>query len=497
MLRNTLQELNSKDCEVDERGKMHINHLRELAFEIQSLNRKDQHLMEYFLNQIRTICRDFILKDCCIELDADVSVENYPHFLSIRQKVTEDVALKLETICSSSTTSITEDFLSIVPFLIQAIKGIFRKENHQIVQNGLRGLSKESVSQHESKIRDAFLNKDIFRFVYEVCGVLESLCLNNCDKHSTEEIESWGESLAILNLSEFLKKFFQSRQDGKLHKRLQLFSRSLKRISKDVHKIKEIEMRYVYNVALNLIKFATFDPSKLVRFEITDSTNSPVTCYSEVIKYDRPHDTFSQQFEIRKGSKDELQLGATARVHLDGRIRNVGAFESVIVLPSSSGEELDRFPISTLPVAVRTERTDSGDLRVVLSSTRKKSISEALCVLQRELVDHIVDKGQVEITESHLKLCCFFEAVGLVRLRLLYKWRSEAISVDSKDFVAIGESPAIDLSTSASDSSKKKCKACQLQIQVVHWRLNWLLFQLQAVQLTTMETLLWTRRQLR
>ena len=446
------------DCEVDERGEMHINHLRELAFEIQSLNRKDQHLMEYFANQIRTICRDFILKDCCIELDADVSVENYPHFLSIRQQVTEDVALKLETICSSSTTSINEDFLSIVPFLIQAIKDIFRKRNHLIVQNGLKGLPKESVSQHKSKVRDAFLNKDIFRLVYEVCRVLESLCFNNCDKHSTEEIENWSESLGIWNMSEFLKKFFQTRQDGKLHKRLQLFSRSLRRISEDVHKIEEIEMRYVYNVSLNLIKFATFDPSKLVRFEITDSANSPVTCYSEAIKHDRPHDTFSQQFEIRKGSEYELQLRATARVHLDGRIHNVGAFESVIVLPSSSVEELDRFPISTLPAAVITERTVSGNLRVVLSSTRKKAISEALCVLQREFGDGIVDKGQVEIAESHLKLRCFFEAVGLVRLRLLYKWRSEAISLDSRDFVAIGESSTTDPSTSASDSGKKKCK---------------------------------------
>ena len=433
---------------------MHINHLRELAFEIQSLNRKDQHLMEYFHNQIRTICRDFILRDCCIELDADVSVENYPHFLSIRQQVTEDIALKLETICSSQTTSINEDFLSIVPFLIQAVKEIFRKENRLIVQNGLRGLPKESVSQHESKVRDAFLNKDIFRLVYQVCRVLESLCLNNCDKHSTEEIEKWSESVGIWNMSEFLKKFFQSRQDGKLHKRLQLFSRSLRRILEDVHKVKEIEMRYFYNVSLNLIKFATFDPSKLVRFEITDSTYSPVTCYSEAIKYDRPHDTFSQQFEIRKGSEDQLQLRATARVHLDGRIRNVGAFESVIVLPSSRGEELDHFPISTLPAAVRLERTASGNIRVVLSSTCKNTISETLCVLQRELGDDIVDQGQVEIAESYLKLRCLFEAVGLVRLRLLYKWRSEAISVDSKDFVAIGESSATDPSTSASDSSR-------------------------------------------
>ena len=218
---------------------MHINHLRELASEIQSLNRKDQHLMEYFANQIRTICRDFILKDCCIELDADVSVENYPHFLSIRQQITEYVALKLETICSSSTTSINEDFLSIVPFLIQAIKDIFRKGNHLVVQNGLRGLPKESVSQHESKVRDAFLNKDIFRLVYEVCRVLGSLCLNNCENHSAEEINNWSESAGIWTMSEFLKKYFQSRQDGKLHKRLQLFSRSLGRILEDVHKTRE------------------------------------------------------------------------------------------------------------------------------------------------------------------------------------------------------------------------------------------------------------------
>ena len=441
-----------QDCEVDERGKMHIDHLRELAVEIQSLNREDPHLMEYFSMQIRTLCRDSILKDCCIELDADVSVENYPRFLSIRQQVTEDVALKLETICSSSTTSIIEDFFSMVPFLIQAIKDIFRKENHLTVQNGLRGLPKESVSQHESKVRDAFRNKDIFRLVYEVCRVLESLCLNNCEKHSTEEIENWSESLGIWNMAEFLRKFFQSRQDGKLHKRLQLFSRSLRRISEDVRKIKEIEMRYFYNVSLNLIKFATFDPSKLVRFEITDSTNSPVTCYSEAIKYDRPHDTFSQQFEVRKESEDELELGATARVHLDGRIRKVGAFESAIVLSPSSEEELASFPISTPQVAVKRERTGSGNLRVLLSSTRRKTISEALCVLQRELGDDIVDRGQVKIAESHLKVCCFFEAVGLVRLRLLYKWRSEAISVESKDFVVIGESSAADPSTSASDS---------------------------------------------
>ena len=106
----------------------------------------------------------------------------------------------------------------------------------------------------------------------------------------------------------------------------------------------------------------------------------------------------------------------------------------------------------TLPVAVKTERTDSGLQRVVLSSTNRKIISEALCVLQKELGDNIVDGGQ--ITESPLTVCCFVEAVGMVRLRLLYKWRSEAISVDSKDFVAIaGESSSTDACTSVSDLS--------------------------------------------
>ena len=438
---------------MDERGTMHINHLRELAFKFESRNHHDPHLMEYFSNEMTSLC-DSILKDCCIELDAEVSVENYPCFLSIRKQVTEDVALKLETICSSSTRSINQDFFAVAPFLVQAIKDIFRKENPQsVVQNGLKGLPKEIVSQHESNVRDAFLKKDILKLVYEVCGILESLCLNNCGKHSTEDIEKWSESLGIWNMCEFLKESFTSLQDSKLHKRLQLFSRSLRRITQDVSKIKEIEMRNFYNVSLNLIKFATFDPSKLLGFEITDCTYSPVTCYSEAIKYDRPHDTFSQQFEVRKESEGELRLRAIARVHLDGRTRKVGAFESVFVLPMSSKEKLANCPIFSLPVAVKTERTDSGDLRVVLSSTSRKIISETLCVLQRELGDDIADGEQIEITESHLTVCCFVEAGEMVRLRLLYKWRSEAISVDSKDFVAIGQSSSTDTSTSASDSS--------------------------------------------
>lgn len=425
---------------------MHINHLRELAFNVESLNRDDPHLMKHFSDEITTLCNS-ILKDCCIELDAEISVGNYPRFLFLHQQVTDDVALKLETICSSSTKSSKEDFFSIAHFLVQAIKEIFRKEKNQsVVQNGLRGLPKETVSQFESNVRDAFLKKDILKLLYEVCGVLASLCRNNCKRHSTEEIDNWCESLAIWHMCDFLKEFFQSRQDGKLHKRLKLFSRSLRRITQDVGKIKEIELRDFYNVSLNLIKFATFNPSKLVRFEITGSANPPVTHFSEDINYDSLHDMYSQQFEFRKETEDELRLGAIARVYLDGKIHDVGAFESVFVLPMSKEKLLNRLMFS-LPVVVKLERTDSGDFRVVLSSTSRKNISEALRVLQRELGEDIGHGTQIDIAESHLTLCCSGEAVGTVRLRLQYKWRAEAISVDSKDFSASGES-----SSDASDS---------------------------------------------
>ena len=419
---------------------MHINHLRELAFKIARMNREDLHLMEYFTNQIKTLC-NFILKDCCIEMNAEVTIESYPRFLSFHQLVTDDVAVTLEKICSSSTRSINEDFFCVLPFLIQAIKEIFRKESPSVVQNGLKGLPKEIVSLHECHVRDAFQNKDILKLMYEVCSVLKHLCVRNCSKQSTDEIDVWSESLGIWNMADCLKSFFQSQQDSKLHKRLQLLSRSLGRIAADIGNVKEIELRYFYHVSLNLIEFATFDPSKLVRFEITNSTNCPITGYSGGLKYDSSHGTFSQKFEIRKESENALQLDAVARVNLDGQIRVVGAFQSVIMLPPSSEEHFERYVSrGTLPVAIKRERSDSGNVRVVLCSTRREDISEALSLLQTSLGEDLVDGEQLKVTVSHLTVRCFAEAGKVVSLRLIYKWESDAISIESKDFMAIADS---------------------------------------------------------
>ena len=418
---------------------MHINHLRELAFQIARTNREDLHSMD-FTNQIRTLC-NFILKDCCIEMNAEVTIESYPRFLSFHQRVTDDVAVTLEKICSSSTRSINTDFFCVLPFLIQAIKEIFREERPSVVQNGLKGLPKEIVSIHECHVQDAFQSKDILKLMYEVCSVLKHLCLRNCSKQSAEEIDVWSESLGIWNMSDCLKSFFQDRQDSKLHKRLQLLSRFLGRIAADNGNVTEIELRYFYHVSLNLIKFATFDPSKLVRFEITNSTNCPITSYSEGLKYDMPHDTFSQQFEIRKESEDALQLDAVARVHLGGQIRVIGSFQSVIMLPPSSVEHFERYVSrATLPVTIKRKRSDSGILRVVLCSTGRENISKALSLLQRSLGDDLVDGEQLTVTESHLTVRCFAEAGKVVSLRLIYKWDSDAIYVESKDFICIADS---------------------------------------------------------
>ena len=429
------------DYGVSERGKMHINHLRELAFKIQGLRHENPHMKEYFTDQIKSLCNS-ILKDCCVEVDAEASIENHSRFLYFHQRVSEDVAQKLERICSPSASAVNEMFFSVVPFFIQAIKEIFRNENPLNAQNGLKGLTEDILHQHEANVRDALKNKDILRLLDEVCSILENLCLNNCSNLSTD-IEAWRESVDILNMLESLKHFFQSRQEGNLLRRLQLFSRSRRKIYKDIsnHDVKEIDVRYFYDVSLTLIKFARFDPSKLVRFELTDTTNSPVNCHKEAIKYDRPRDTYSQHFELRKESEDELQLGAIAHVHLDGRVRKVGAFQSMITLPPSGEEKLARCS-TTLPVAVKRERTDSGNLRAFLYSTSRKNISEALMLLQRDLGDEMVDRDQVEIKESHLTMRCFVEAGRVVRLRLVYKWQSEAISVYSKEFVAFADPPA-------------------------------------------------------
>ena len=434
---------------------MHVRHLRDLATKIVGLQHENADLTKHFSNKIQSLCKS-VLRDCCIELedstkgvDRAASSPNHVDYLEMRRPTPKEVVRNYQQMCSSSAECITEPFLTIVPHLIQTIKEIFVLEKISQVQNGLRGLSDQTLEQYVSKVRDVGRNNRVRQLVCEVCKILEQLCLENCGKLPTAEIEKWGKSLALLSMLEFLKPFFHDQhclQNVRLHKRLELFSGHLRDIMSDVVDVAdEVFGRDFCNVSLSLILFAKFDPSKLVRFEVTDLTNAPLTCnIIENTEYDRRQDTFSQRFQIRKESEDELQLHASACVHIDGRVRKMGAFQSVIML-SASGEGVFDKCVSRLRNVAMVKQKEGGSetLRVVLYSTQKEKLGEALNVLRRDVGDDLVDLKNSKITQCHLTMRSVTAKEGdVLTLCLVYKWGSEAVILDSNDFVPFADSSA-------------------------------------------------------
>ena len=433
---------------------MHVRHLRELATKLSGLQRENAELMKYFSVKIQTLCK-MALRDCCMEKEDSVEgiervvlYTNPVGYLEIHRAIPKDIAQKYQQVCSSSEESIIKIFLAIVPNLIQSIKEIFADKSISEEQNGLRGLSEDTLEQFLSNVRDAEKNRRIRQLVCVVCEILEGLCLENCGKQPTTEIANWGETLAIPPMLSFLKPFFQNHKQGiRLHKRLELFSKRLKDIMSDqVDTADEVFIRDISNLTLSLIHFAKFSPSKLVRFELTGSKNSPVTCdrasNNDNIHYDRHHETFSQWFEIRKESEEGLRLHANALVHVDGRICKKGAFQSVITINASAEESFDACMTHFIDVtAVKLKDNDSENLRVVLCSTQKEKVTEVLEVLKRELSEEVADFSQSEVTQCHLTIRSITsEAETVLGLRLFYKWGSDAVGLDSKDFVSVADS---------------------------------------------------------
>jgi len=378
------------------------------------------------------------------DLDLATSTENCASLLEVNGKITEDVAKKYEHMRLSPDESITANFLMIVPHLVQCIKEIFRDEKIPKVQSGLRGVPDETILNNiASEIQEAAKDKNLFRLLSEVCNILERLCLNNNDNRSTEDkIREWGRSAMVIAMLEFLEKFFQSSEAQRLHKRLYVFSVAIRDIMVNPAPFEGNFLSDFHNVALSLLTLAKFDPSQLVRFELQDSSNSSSSQGNDGLKYEKSEDTFSQLFWIRKESDDELRLEAIAHVHINGHIRSIGAFESVITLPASYSETIDRIPISALSVAVKREQDDSKNLRVTVSATQKEKISKALKYLENELGADVVDLSQTEITPSHLKMRSFAKAGTLVRLRLVHKWGSETLVLDSNDVGSFADSTA-------------------------------------------------------
>ncbi|KAL9979206.1 hypothetical protein ACROYT_G016836 [Oculina patagonica] len=450
MLRKALIGLKPEDYRVKERGQMHIEHLRELAVTIVGLQHKDPNMMEYLGSEIKKLCNS-VLRDCCIEiatskedLDLATSTENCASLLEIHKQISKYVADKYRQMCCSPEDLITESFLMVVPQLVQAIKEIFRDERIPQVQNGLRGVSDEKIlTKITSDLQEAAKNKSIFKLLSEVCKILEILCLENNDSRSTEdEIREWGGSATIIVMLQFLEKFFQGFEAQRLYKRLHVFSVAIRDILSNPSAFEGHFLRDFHNVALSLLKFAKFDPSLLLRFELNDPTNSSNTQGNDELKYNKSKETFSQLFWISKESEDDMHLEAAAHVHINGHIRTIGAYESLIQLPAFCSEAIDTVSITSRSVAVKREQDDSENLRVTLYATQKGDVKAALSYLEKELGTDLIDLKQTKITQSHLKLRSFAKSGTVVKLRLVHKWGSEAVVIDSNDFVALADSTA-------------------------------------------------------
>ena len=435
---------------------MHVRHLRELAATISGLKHENSDLAKNLKCKIQTVCKS-MFRDCCIELEhlsdkikRAASSTNHVDYLEMHGALPKDVALIYQRICSPTTglpKSIIESFLLVVPQLIQTVKEVYVYKEILQVQNGLRGLPDKVLEQFVSDVRDAERNNKVRPLVGQMCKVLEDLCLENCGKRSTAEIERWAKGLALLSMLEFLKPFFQyCPQDIRLHTRLELFSGNLRDIMLELMDVEdEAFVRDLSDVVLSLIAFAQFDPSKLVRFELLDITGALLDCNAiENLKYDRHHDSYSQHFYIRNESDGELQVHAVACVLIDGRICKIGAFQSVVLLRPSGEPVFDKCmtPFCGVTVAKQKDK-DSENFRMVLCSTQKEKLSDALDVLRGELSEDFIDFKKSVITPCHLTMRSVpGKKDAVLSLRLVYKWGSEAVSVDSSDFLPFADSTA-------------------------------------------------------
>ena len=425
---------------------MHIEHLRDLAFKIASLRHQDSDLMKYFGREVEMLC-GAVLRDCCIEnatskgeVESATQTENFASVLVMKKRLPESVGKMCTRMFSSQEDEfITSSFLCIVSEFIQAIKEIFREEKIQRTPSGLRGVTEEATLQNvTSGIQGAAHDKNILKLLNEVCYILEILCRNNNNDDRQEEsrIQRWGSGVMMGDMLEFLERFFQSTEARRLYKRLDLFSVSLRDIIKNPTDFEGSFLRDFHNVAVSLLKFAKFDPSHLVQFELKDPTNSINNQTRDDIKYDMSKETFSQLFWMIKESEKTLQLEATAHVHIGGHLLTIGAFEAIIVLPESSSEVVENAPITSFPVSFKSETGgDSGNLRVTLYSRQKNDISKALEYLQNALRGHLILPKQPEIKETSLKLVNVAKAGTDVALRLTHRWGSGTIEVESNSFV--------------------------------------------------------------
>ena len=195
---------------------MHVKHLRKVANKILGLKFPNADLQKYFIRKIQNLCKT-VLRDCCIELEVSAynvegAASSTNHAQYLIQSIENHCPLPLEIkekyqeVCSLFEESAITNFLSIVPYLVQNIKEIF--VDHRMTEvplNGLRGLPAEKLDVLVTSIQSAERNDEFLRLLSNCSKILELLCLENYDKEPNAEIKKWGESLAVLQMLNYLK----------------------------------------------------------------------------------------------------------------------------------------------------------------------------------------------------------------------------------------------------------------------------------------------------
>ena len=436
---------------------MHIRRLRKLATKITGLQLNNTDLVRNFSRKATILCNS-VLRDCCLELNQDEAFSSsndadsfVKQFIENRQPMLEYISTKYKLVCSPSDESRTSIFLAIVPHLIQTIKEIFVDHKKLVPHSGLTGLHEENVDQFLTSVFNARQSNRFRDLVYVECQILEKLCMKNHSKKPVAEITKWSKSLAIEQMLNFLEQFFKHcLHDIRLHKRLELFSCSLRdTLLTDDKEVDEDYRQDFANVLLSLVDFSKFHPSKLVRFQLVDSKSSTLSSTSsdvENLVHNEYDDTYSQTFSIKKVSEDELQLGAAACVHIDGSICKKGAFQSVIMLNRSGMDAFNRCMSRFAPADIAVMKMEAGNEhsgKTVLYASQKEKLSELIQIFKQELSEDMVDLRQSEVSQCYLLMRCIdFTKEKVLRLRLKYKWGSEAVALDSNDFVTFADCSA-------------------------------------------------------
>ena len=139
-------------------------------------------------------------------------------------------------------------------------------------------------------------------------------------------------------------------------------------------------------------------------------------------------------------SEDEFQLNAAACVHIYGSMRKIGAFQSVIMLNQSGMDAFNRCMSRFAPADIAVMKMEN---RTVLYASQKEKLSELIQIFKRELSEDMVDLRQPEVSQCYLLMrCTDFPKEKVLRLRLEYKWGSEAVALDSNDFVTFADCSA-------------------------------------------------------